>query len=322
MAPAKNKLAEDISARELVISRVVNAPRELVFKMISEPEHVSKWWGPNGFSTSIEKMDFRVGGIWKHVMHGPDGADYPNQSTFTEIVRNERICYSHMGGKEDTPCKDFVWTFEDAGTGKTKITMRILFETAAIRDSMVKDFGILDGGNQTLARLDDYVAATSKKPFIISRVFKAPRSLVFKVWTQQDHLIKWFGPKGFEMKVGTLDLKPGGRFHYCLKTPQGQEMWGKWYFRDVVQDRRLTFISTFSDAAGGLTRHPFAPEWPRELLTVSTFEDHPEGTLLTINWTTVNATDAEQKTFDAGHDSMRGGWGGTFSVLEEYLAKR
>ena len=73
------------------------------------------------------------------------------------------------------------------------------------------------------------------KPFVISRTFDAPRDKVWKAWTERERLKQWFGPKGFTMPTCTLDLKPGGIFHYCLTTPQGQEIWGKWVFRE---DRR------------------------------------------------------------------------------------
>lgn len=316
--PAKSNRAEDASAREIVITRTLNAPRELAFKMMSEAQHVAEWWGPNGFSTSIRKMDFRTGGEWELVMHGPDGADYPNYSTFTEIVPNQRICYDH-GAKKGAIDKSFVWTFEDAGAGKTKLTMRIICPTPAARDELLK-FGVMDGGSQTLQRFDDYAASRVGKPFTISRVFKVPRALMFKVWTEKEHFLNWFGPKGFEMKAGEFDLRPGGTFHYCMKTPQGQEMWGKAYYRDVVKEKRIVWITTFSDAAGNLTRHPMAPDWPREMLTVATFEDHPDGTKVTINWTPMNATAAEHKVFDESHAGMNGGWSGTFEQLENYLS--
>lgn len=325
MNPAKNNAAEDVSAREIVITRIVNAPRDLVFRVMSTPEHVVKWWGPNGFSDKIGKMDFRVGGTWEHVMKGPDGSDYPNKSTFTEIVPNERICYSHTGGKAGTPedemiCKSFTWTFTDVGNGQTRITMRMLMDTAAAKNKMV-EFGVLQGGEQTLSRLSDYLIGQQGKPFVISRVLKAPRPLVFKVWTEKEHVTKWFGPKGFDMVTGDFDLRPGGTFHYCMKTPQGQEMWGKAYYRDVVQDERVVWITTFSDKDGNITRHPFAPDWPREMLTIATFEDHPEGTTVTIRWNPLNATEAEQKVFDTSHEGMHGGWSGTFEQLETYLAQ-
>ena len=81
--------------REIVVSRVFDAPRELVWEAWTNPKHVANWWGPTGFSTTIEKMDVRPGGEWKHVMHGPDGTDYPNHSVFIEVVKPERIVYSH-----------------------------------------------------------------------------------------------------------------------------------------------------------------------------------------------------------------------------------
>jgi uncharacterized protein YndB with AHSA1/START domain len=149
--------AEDIAAREITVSRKLKAPRPLVYRMMAEAAHVAQWWGPNGFTTTITKMDFRVGGEWVLTMHGPDGTDYPNYSVFTEIVANERICYDHSGGKPGTPDKRFTWTFEDAGPNATIITMRLTFDTVEARDATLKH-GVLDGANQTLARLDVYLS--------------------------------------------------------------------------------------------------------------------------------------------------------------------
>src|SRR5271169_6856823 len=90
---------ENSSDREIIISRVFDAPRELVWQAMSDPQHVVNWWGPVGFTSTIEKMEFRPGGVWKHVMRGPDGAEYPNKSVFKEIVPPERIVYAHGGGR-------------------------------------------------------------------------------------------------------------------------------------------------------------------------------------------------------------------------------
>jgi uncharacterized protein YndB with AHSA1/START domain len=154
----KNKAMADSTNREIVIERVLDAPRELVWEAMTNPEHVIHWWGPNGFTTTIEKMDFRVGGVWKHVMHGPDGANYPNSSVFQEIVKPERIVYSHGGAREGGPGAHFLstWTFEALGD-QTRLTIHMLFDTPEERDFVVKEFGAIEGGKQTLARLAEYL---------------------------------------------------------------------------------------------------------------------------------------------------------------------
>ena len=99
-------------------------------------------------------------------------------------------------------------------------------------------------------------------------------------------------------------------------------MWGKFVYREIVPPARMVLINSFSDEAGGTTRHPLHMSWPLEMLSVFTFEEQPGGkTKLTIRWSPHNATEDEQKTFDAGHDGMRQGWGGTMEQLEAYLAK-
>lgn len=145
--------------REIVISREFDAPGELVWEAWTNPKHVVNWWGPRGFSTTIEKMDVRPGGVWKHVMHGPDGANYPNKSVFKEVVKPERIVYSHGGGREGGPGASFVatWTFDALDAGKTKVTIRMVFPSVADRDFVVKEFGAIEGGKQTLERLAEHL---------------------------------------------------------------------------------------------------------------------------------------------------------------------
>ncbi|MEJ0088460.1 MAG: SRPBCC domain-containing protein [Limisphaerales bacterium] len=145
--------------REIVITRDFDAPRELVWEAMTNPKHVVNWWGPRGFSTTIETMDFRVGGVWKHVMHGPDGVNYPNEKVFKEIVKPEKIVFSHGGRREGGPSVDAVatWTFDEVASGKTKVTLRMVFPSAKERDFVVKEFGAIEGGKQTLERLGEYL---------------------------------------------------------------------------------------------------------------------------------------------------------------------
>lgn len=148
----------DTADREIVISRLLDAPRELVWKVWTEPEHVAKWWGPNGFSTTIEEMDVRPGGVWRQTLHGPDGTHYPNKSVFIEVVKPQRIVFKHGGSKEGAQGVTFTatWTFEAVGN-QTRVTMRSIFPTAADRDRVVREFGAVEGGKQTLSRLADYL---------------------------------------------------------------------------------------------------------------------------------------------------------------------
>jgi uncharacterized protein YndB with AHSA1/START domain len=158
MDAKRNSSIEKTADREIVITRVFDAPRELVWEAWTDPKHVVNWWGPRGFTTTIEKMDVRPSGVWKHVMHGPDGTDYPNSSVFKEVVKPERIVYSHGGGKKGGRGVHFVatWTFEALGD-KTKVTMHSIFPSAADRDFVVKEYGAIEGGKQTLERLGEYL---------------------------------------------------------------------------------------------------------------------------------------------------------------------
>jgi uncharacterized protein YndB with AHSA1/START domain len=145
--------------REIFIAREFNAPRKLVWEAMTNPKHVVNWWGPRGFSMTIEEMDFRVGGVWQHVMHGPDGANYPNQSVFKEIVKPERIMFQHGGKREGGPGASFesTWDFEALAADKTRVSIRMVFPSAAERDFVAREFGAIEGGRQTLERLAEHL---------------------------------------------------------------------------------------------------------------------------------------------------------------------
>jgi uncharacterized protein YndB with AHSA1/START domain len=318
--------------REIVLSRTFDAPRELVFKVWTDPAHVPHWWGPRGFTTTTHKMEVKPGGVWRYVMHGPDGHNYENIITYVEVVRPERLVYKH-GGDVDTEPVNFLTTvtFEER-SGKTTATMRSVFPSTQARDHVVKNYGAIEGGKQHLERLGEYLstmannnpAASPVEPFVISRVFKAPRDLVWKAWTERDRLMQWFGPKGFPMTKATLDMRPGGTFHYCMVSPAGQEMWGKFTYREISPQDRIVLVSSFSDEKGGIAPHPMSPTWPLETLSTTTFADHAgigRGTVMTIKWSPLNASAEQLATFNAARAGMTQGWTGTFEQLDEYLAK-
>lgn len=162
--------------------------------------------------------------------------------------------------------------------------------------------------------------APGSREFTLTRTFDAPRELVYRVWTDAEHLAGWFGPKGIPVVTSKLDLRPGGTYLYGMRAPNGTEIWGRWTFEEIVPPERLVFRSSFSDPQGGTTRHPMAPDWPLEMRSTITFAEHAGRTTLTLRTVAVNATDDERRTFEAGFQSMTQGWGGTFDKLLAYLA--
>jgi len=159
--------------------------------------------------------------------------------------------------------------------------------------------------------------------FVISRVFDAPRAYVWRCFTEVEHLKQWWGPKGVTIAKAKVDFRVGGSFHYAMQPPGGDLMWGKMAYREIAPQDRVVFINSFSDEAGGVTRHPLAPGWPLQMLSTFTFEDVPGGkTKFTVRWSPYEATPEEQAVFssDQSRVSMTNGWSGTFEKLAAYLA--
>ena len=150
---AARQFATQVGDREIVVTRVLNAPRELVFDAWTKEEHLTKWWGPQGFTLSFQKFEMKPGGTWQFVMHGPDGVDYPNTNVFVEVAKPERIVIKHA------VFPHFLATaaFEDL-EGKTKLMYRTVFDETAATFDKVKTYAV-PGAEQTMDRLEELLAS-------------------------------------------------------------------------------------------------------------------------------------------------------------------
>jgi uncharacterized protein YndB with AHSA1/START domain len=148
-------MASTTADREIVVTRVFDAPREIVFAAFTEREHAERWWVPSG--TTTHEWNAKPGGLWRYSMPGPDGAQYPFKVKFIEIARPTRLVYDYGTDAENAPepVRTTV-TFEEQN-GKTKVTLQLLFATAAEREETVK-YGGVEGAKQALDNLADYLA--------------------------------------------------------------------------------------------------------------------------------------------------------------------
>jgi uncharacterized protein YndB with AHSA1/START domain len=237
---------EGTEAREILTTRIFEAPRELVFKAWSQPEHLKQWWGPKGFSNTFHEFEFRPGGVWRYVMHGPDGRDYKNESVFVEIRPPERIVFDHVSG----PHFRVTASFEDLG-GRTKVTFRQLFESAAVFKRL-KPVAV-PGNEENFDKLEQHLSTLrpGHRELRITRTFHAPRALVWKAWTDPLHLAKWWGPKDFTNPCCELDLRPGGVIRVDMRGPDGVDHPMGGIFHEIVEPERLVFTTTaFADETG------------------------------------------------------------------------
>lgn len=146
------------SGREIILTRVLNAPRELVWKTWTEPKHVDQWMGPRGFKTKTDSMDVRPGGTWHYVMSHAEYGSFDNLITYREVVRPERLVYSH-GTSEEPEQFHVTVTFVEEG-GKTRLTMHSVWPSVEAFEA-VRKFNVEDGGKQTLERLAEHLATQS-----------------------------------------------------------------------------------------------------------------------------------------------------------------
>jgi uncharacterized protein YndB with AHSA1/START domain len=157
--------------------------------------------------------------------------------------------------------------------------------------------------------------------FVITRTFDAPRDLVWKAFTEQKHLAQWWGPPGSTVKNAEMDLRPGGRYHFCSAFPDGNRIWGLFRFLDITPVEKILYLHSFSDEAGNVAASPFGGPWPARIHTSLLFTDEGGKTGFTLRQFPLDASPEEEEAFNALFEGMRMGWGATLDNLDAYLAK-
>ena len=257
---------------DITITRLIDAPRERVFDAWTNPDALVQWWGPQGFITTTERIDVRPGGAWQYNMRGPDGTDYPNYIIFDEIVRPERITYSH-GETEGRP-DDFhtTVTFADKD-GRTRITLRSVFQSAAMREQALK-FGALQGGHSTLDKLSEFVI--DGRPMVITRIFDAPPARVWQALTEPEQIMKWWGPEHFTSPVARVDFRVGGKYVFAMRDPDGKDYWSTGTYREIEPMTRIVYTDSFADAGGNVVspvEYGLSAGFPEEMVVTIVLED-------------------------------------------------
>ena len=296
---ATRNAAAETGGQELVITRVFDAPRELVWRAWTEPEHFMRWWGPKEYTTPVCAIDLRVGGKYHYCMRSPEGQDCWGTGVYREIVPYEKIVCTdsfadadgnvvpatHYGMGADFPLElQITVTFEEVegeeDKSKNKKTKMTLTHVGLPAGQMIEMAGA--GWNESFDKLaasvrDGAAAASSqgakmsliaepgKQELMITRVFDAPRELVFKAWTDPELIPHWWGPRRFTTTVEKMEVQPGGLWRFVQRNAAGNEYAFHGVYHAVEAPGRLVYTFEFEGMPGHVS------------LETGTFEDLGDG---------------------------------------------
>lgn len=317
-------MAEKSKSNEIQLTRVYDAPVKVVWDAWVDPKKAAHWWGPRGFTITTHSKDLKVGGHWDYTMHGPDGTDFPNFTTYLEVEKYKKLVYDHGGNKDRSPMFRVTVLFNEVN-GKTKMDMTMALPTPEAAENTRK-FIKKAGGDSTWDRFAEYLEheTKGKDKFVINRSFDAPLDVMFEMWTNPKHFSKWLPPTGAEMEFIKADIKPGSSVMYVMTFAGNPlKMYGKVNYLEIKKPDHLLYTQQFCDEKGNTSRHPLAPTWPETMLTtVQLTAEGPDRTRVTVTWEAHGqVTPAELETFLKARDGMTQGWTGSFDKLEDLLAK-
>lgn len=234
------------ATQEVNITRVFDAPRELVFEAWTNPTYLGRWWGPKEVSKPVCEVDAQPGGNIYIVMRVSDGAGYSSgamRGTFREVQRPERLGFTAVVEDADgnVHFESFITVAFTDQNGKTVLSIHAK-ATGLSAESLAMLAGMEESWNQSLDLLARETATLAGRAIVITRVFDAPRDLVWTAWTEPKHLIQWWGPNGFTNTFYEIAVKPGGLWRFIMHGPDGTDYNNRILFKDVVKPEFMTYI--------------------------------------------------------------------------------
>jgi uncharacterized protein YndB with AHSA1/START domain len=303
---AKNKLVVTTpSDREILMVRDFEAPRALVWEMFTKPEHVRQWWGCKHLEVTVCEIDLRVGGEYRYVGRMPNGNLCPFKGVHHEIVYPEKIVFTEIFDVDvarDHP--SLVTTTFTETNGRTTVRILCTYDSKETRDIVIGS-GMEHGAAAGYDKIEEMLGALAQ--ITVTRELAAPRSLVWKAWTEPAQFAKWYGPTGFTVPRIELDVRPGGAIRCDMRGPNTPVMTTFGTFTDVVEPERLGFTLRAEDN-GVITF---------EMLHVVTFADRGNTTLLTLQVHVLRPTGAVARML-AGAER---GWTQAFDKLGELVTR-
>lgn len=308
------------NSADLTLTRVFDAPVSVVWDAWTDPKKAAKWWGPRGFTITTKSKDLRPGGKWIYTMHGPDGVDYPNMTTYFVVEHEKRLEYDH-GANENQKALFRVNVVFSEQNKKTTMKMTMTFESPE-RAKEMSMFIKQASGNSTWDRLGEYLEdeCHQKKVFFLNRVFEAPISKVFEMFTVPAHIEKWQPPTGFTMKIIKGNVAVDESVFYEMGNDEFK-FFGRSTYEKIQKPELISFYQEFCNERGETVKHPGAPVWPARWLTTVMFTREEENlTRLTLRSEIVDDhTSEELIAFMNERGGMTQGWNGSLDRLEEYL---
>jgi len=291
--------------RALALTRVFDAPRDLVFEAWTDPKRMAQWWGPKDFTNPVCELDVRVGGAILIHMRAPDGIVYSMSGTYREVVAPERLVFTSAAldeaGRALFQILNTVTFTEHAGRTTLTVHARVFDETPGA-DRYLD--GMSEGWSMSLDRLAAAVAVPRSRELWITRTFDAPRELVFRAWTEPERAKHWFAPAGCTVESCTMDLRPGGAWRSCMRWPDGSDHWQGGVFREIVPPDRLVFTFAWEDEAGR-PKH--------ESVVTVRLADLGGKTELTFHQAVFES--------ESSRDSHAGGWNSTLDLLGKHVER-
>jgi uncharacterized protein YndB with AHSA1/START domain len=273
--------------RDVVMTRVFNAPRRLVFDAWTTPELLVRWFGGRGWTLPVCEIDLRPGGTFRYVMRGPEGAEVTMRGMYREIDPPERLVsteayegFTEEGWRpEDETVNTMLLTERD---GKTTWTMTTTYPSRDVRDAAYALKQAWDGMSYSLDRLDEVLRTRN---LVVTRTFDAPIDRLWQAWTASEDVKAWWGPQGFTAPIARMDVREGGSSLVCMRSPDGHELYNTWTYRQVEPRKRLEYVLAFSNDKGEPVDPAslgLPPDLAKEVPHVVVFEADGNGTRVTV----------------------------------------
>jgi len=313
--------------QEVLITSIYNAPREVVFKTVTDPLLIPEWWGPSRMTTKVNKMNVMPGGIWRFVQWDEVGKEYGFHGVYHDVVIPERLVYTteFEGLPGHVSLHIDKYTESDGITICTALTV---FQSLEDRDQMLQ-WGMEEGTTETTNRLKELLANRNVlhrmeehmshhegngRSITITRVFNAPRERVWQRWTDPNQFMCWWGPKDFTAPYAKFDLRVGGKYLSCMRSPDGKEYWDTGIYKEIIEQNRIVYTDSFADEHGNVvpaSYYGMGSDVPMEMEVELTLEDLGGKTRMTLEQCGLPA--------DEMIEQARVGWDQSFDKLAECL---